>query len=113
MFEALSIGLIKRFQLFRDAGITDELMTGQHHRFDPVLQHACPGSATDHINEHAASDGGGRSSQPLEPLQLEYAITRRTQVIDDNVGAISELLAGGVRWFCFFTVSLGNDCNHG
>src|SRR5437879_3382749 len=57
VFEALPICLVKHFQLFRGAGIANELMTWQHNGLNSALEHALRRGAADHINDHGASDG--------------------------------------------------------
>src|SRR5262245_24027786 len=97
MLEALTVRLVKRFQLLGSAGMANKLMARQDHGFYSAFEQSFGCSTADHINDHCARDGRDRSDSPFQPLQFEYAITRRRKIINYQVRAIHKFLTGRVR----------------
>src|ERR1700719_1731881 len=66
MFEALTVGFVKRFQLRSGAAVTNKLIAGQDHWFHSPSQQRFRGRAANHIDDHRSGDRGDRSSPPLQ-----------------------------------------------
>src|SRR5215469_1791634 len=113
MLKALTVGLVKRFQLLRSTSIANKLMARQNDWFYSALEQRFCCSTADHINDHRACDGRNWSHSPFQPVQFEHAITRRRKIINYQIGAIHKFLTRRVRRLRRFTMSLREDSDHG
>src|ERR1700678_2637435 len=112
VFEALAIGLVERFQLLGSAGVSDELMAGQQHWLDSSRQQGFSSGAADHINNGCSRNRGNRPCAPFQALQLDDAVTRRTLIVDDQIGAIDKLLARRMGRRRLLAMCLRDNGNH-
>src|SRR4029077_5115576 len=113
VFETLAVGFVKRLQLRGGAGVADKLMTGQDYWLCSSSQQRLGRRATNHVDDHRTGNRGYGAGPPLQTFQFDYAIARRTHIVDHQVGAVDELLARRRCCVSLLAMRFRHDRNHG
>src|ERR1700738_4134170 len=107
--QAFPVGLVKPVQLLGAAAIADELMAREQLRLDATRHQPLRHFATQHVDDHRAGDGRYRAGAPLQSFHFEDAISRRTMIVDDDIGYVDQLLSRGMRRGRTLAMLAGDD----
>ena len=109
MPKACSVGFVKRFELILRALVPDELMTGKQHGFVFFFQQQARRFAAEHVDDHRPRHGRDGAGAPVQTIQLHHAIARRAAIVNNDVGEVDQLLAGGMGRLGLLAMGPGNN----
>src|SRR5271167_1201096 len=109
MPKACTVGFVKRFELILRALVPDELMTWEQHGFVLSFQQQPRRLAAEHVDNHRPRHSRDGAGAPVQTVQLHDAVARRAAIVDDDVGDVDQLLAGGMGRLGLLAMGAGND----